>query len=266
MVPTTSTPKLEDFFGGATMTMGSHHYESSDREAMALSLDSMYYHQNPDHQHNNQNCFRQQQLHQVQQYQYYNSGYSNQEMLLGEEAKAASHASDHCNLQLPTMADDGAAAAGMKNWVLRNYSTEHAMNQKMISCMGDNGAESGSIGAMAYGDLQSLSLSMSPGSQSSCVTGSHQISPSSTDYAAMETKKRGPEKVDQKPIVHRKSIDTFGQRTSQYRGVTRLIFIFFLYLLILFNNNNNPLYAFFLTSLSLIISPYILTKKLSFTV
>ncbi|KAE8701165.1 AP2-like ethylene-responsive transcription factor AIL5 [Hibiscus syriacus] len=37
----------------------------------------------------------------------------------------------------------------------------------------------------------------------------------------METKKRGPEKVDLKQIVHRKSIDTFGQRTSQYRGVTR---------------------------------------------
>nr|GEU36556.1 AP2-like ethylene-responsive transcription factor ANT [Tanacetum cinerariifolium] len=32
----------------------------------------------------------------------------------------------------------------------------------------------------------------------------------------------GSEKVDQqKKIVHRKSLDTFGQRTSQYRGVTR---------------------------------------------
>ncbi|XWS45107.1 hypothetical protein CRYUN_Cryun15aG0108200 [Craigia yunnanensis] len=220
MVPT-STPKLEDFFGGATMR--THHYESSDREAMALSLDSMYYHQNPDQEHNNQNCLghlqhssrqqHQQQL-QVQQYQYY-SGYSNQEMIL--EAKET-HVTD-CNLQLPTIADDGPP--GMKHWISRNYSTEHAMHQKMIGCMGDNGVESGSIGAMAYGDLQSLSLSMSPGSQSSCVTGSQQISPSATDYAAMETKKRGPEKVDQKQIVHRKSIDTFGQRTSQYRGVTR---------------------------------------------
>ena len=41
----------------------------------------------------------------------------------------------------------------------------------------------------------------------------------------METKKRGFEKQDQKQIVHRKSIDTFGQRTSQYRGVTRLVFL-----------------------------------------
>ncbi|GMP28884.1 hypothetical protein CsSME_00004240 [Camellia sinensis var. sinensis] len=37
----------------------------------------------------------------------------------------------------------------------------------------------------------------------------------------MEGKKRGSEKLDQKQVVHRKSIDTFGQRTSQYRGVTR---------------------------------------------
>ncbi|GMJ08066.1 COMPLEMENTING A PROTEIN KINASE C MUTANT 1, AINTEGUMENTA, DRAGON [Hibiscus trionum] len=224
MVPT-STPKLEDFFGGATM--GTHHYESGDRGTMALSLDSMYYHQNPGQEHNNQNCLdhlqqssrqlhHQQQL-EAQQYQYY-SGYRNQDMLLGEEAKET-HVTD-CNVQAPTMADDGAA--GMKLWVSRNYSTEHAMHQKMMGCMGDNGAESGSIGAIAYGDLQSLSLSMSPGSQSSCVTGSQQISPSAPDYAAaMETKKRGPEKVDQKQTVHRKSIDTFGQRTSQYRGVTR---------------------------------------------
>ncbi|KAK8673899.1 hypothetical protein V6N13_112208 [Hibiscus sabdariffa] len=220
MVPT-STPKLEDFFGGATM--GTHHYESSGRETMALSLDSMYYHhQNPGQEHNNQNCLdhlqhpsRQQQL-EAQQYQYY-SGYRNHEMLLGEGAKET-QVTD-CNLQAPTMADDGAG--GMKHWVSRNYSTEHAMHKKIIGCMGDNGAETGSIGAIAYGDLQSLSLSMSPGTQSSCVTGSQQISPA-TDYAAaMETKKRGPEKVDQKQIVHRKSIDTFGQRTSQYRGVTR---------------------------------------------
>lgn len=94
----------------------------------------------------------------------------------------------------------------------------------MIGCMADNGAESGSVGAMTYGDFKSLSLSMSPGSQSSCVTGTQtqQISPTLTDCIAIETKKRGSEKANnQKQIVHRKSIDTFGQRTSQYRGVTR---------------------------------------------
>ncbi|KAL3571441.1 hypothetical protein D5086_025345 [Populus alba] len=225
---TTSTPKLEDFFGGATM--GTHHYESNDREAMALSLDSspsMYFHQDPDHEPNNQNCLNhlqqnpRQQQHQHIQVQHYPcySNFRNNEMLVGEDAKQMAQGSD-CSLKLPNMGDDGIT--GMKNWVSRNYQGNHAMEQKMLRCMVENGAESGpNISAMAYGDLQCLSLSMSPGSQSSCVTGSLQVSPSVNDCAAMETKKRGPGKVDQKQIVHRKSIDTFGQRTSQYRGVTR---------------------------------------------
>ncbi|CAL5352938.1 unnamed protein product [Camellia sinensis] len=116
-----------------------------------------------------------------------------------------------CNLQLPNMAEDDFSV--MKNWVSRNYyPASHAL---------DNGVESGSVSALGYRDLQSLSLSMSPGSQSSCVTGSQQISPTVTECVAMEGKKRGSEKLDQKQVVHRKSIDTFGQRTSQYRGVTR---------------------------------------------
>ncbi|CAL5435365.1 unnamed protein product [Camellia sinensis] len=118
-----------------------------------------------------------------------------------------------CNLQLPNMAEDDFSV--MKNWVSRNYyPASHAL---------DNGVESGSVSALGYRDLQSLSLSMSPGSQSSCVTGSQQISPTVTECVAMEGKKRGSEKLDQKQVVHRKSIDTFGQRTSQYRGVTRCI-------------------------------------------
>lgn len=128
-----------------------------------------------------------------------------------------------CSLQLPTMADE--AVPEVKSWVSRNYSSNHqALEQKMIGgCISENGGDqSGSIGGVAYGDLQSLSLSMSPGSQSSCVTGCQQISPTTvTDSVAIDNKKRCPEKVDQKQIVHRKSLDTFGQRTSQYRGVTR---------------------------------------------
>ena len=231
---TTSTPKLEDFFGSATM--GSHHYESNDREVMALSLDnSMFFHQNPEHEepNNHQNLLNQlqeqqssrhqdqaQQIQAQQQYSYY-PGLRSRDIT-------------DCNLQLPTMADNGMSE--MKNWATRNYSGSHGLEQKMIGCMAENGGESGSIGGMAYGDLQSLSLSMSPGSQSSCVTGSQQqISPSVTDCVAIDTKKRGPEKVDQKQIVHRKSLDTFGQRTSQYRGVTRLVLSLFYFFYFLFS-------------------------------
>ncbi|KAH9664038.1 AP2-like ethylene-responsive transcription factor CRL5 [Citrus sinensis] len=220
---TTSTPKLEDFFGGATM--GTHHYESNDREAMALSLDSMYYHHNPENEPSSQNCLNQleensrhqQQQIQDQQYQYYTTGFRSHEMLLGDKGKEIQVAD--CNLQLPAMADDGMH--GMKNWVSRNYATEQAMQQKLLGCMSHNGGESGDISAMPYGDLQSLSLSMSPASQSSCVTGSQQVSHAVSNCAAVERKKRGSEKMDQKQVAHRKSLDTFGQRTSQYRGVTR---------------------------------------------
>ncbi|XP_042029095.1 AP2-like ethylene-responsive transcription factor ANT isoform X2 [Salvia splendens] len=72
-------------------------------------------------------------------------------------------------------------------------------------------------GGEAYNELQTLSLSMSPGSQSSCITAPVVVA----DAVTYDNKKRGQDKVDQKQIVHRKSIDTFGQRTSQYRGVTR---------------------------------------------
>lgn len=222
-VATTSAPKLEDFFGGATM--GTHHYESNDREAMSLSLDSVFYNHNPGHEASNQNCLQhfeqnsrqQEQSHQIQAQHYsYYSAFRSPVMVL-EEARDPQFAD--CSLQLPTAAGDGVP--GTKNWVSRNYPANHSAQQKMIGCMGDNGSESGTIGAMTYGDLQSLSLSMSPGSQSSCVTGSQRVSPAGTEYIEVDTKKRGSEKLDQKQIVHRKSLDTFGQRTSQYRGVTR---------------------------------------------
>ncbi|XP_019195586.1 PREDICTED: AP2-like ethylene-responsive transcription factor ANT isoform X2 [Ipomoea nil] len=175
VIPT--PPKLEDFFGDATMAPH-HHYD--DRGG---GMDGQDF------------------LNHLQDY------------------SAAMRGGGH-ELQLPTMAENqmsSATSVGLKNWVSRGFSGEHVMNE--------NGGESttGSIGAMGYGDFQSLSLSMSPGSQSSCITApNHQITPTVTQSLAPETKKRGSDKVvDQKQITHRKSFDTFGQRTSQYRGVTR---------------------------------------------
>lgn len=225
-----TSPKLENFFGGTTM--GTHQYEASERGGIALSLDSMYYHQNLNLNPESNNCQdfinnpqgnntrqQQQQQIQVQQYPDYSAFRGYELYQRSQETKETQLA--ETNLQLPTVADDDIST--MKNWVSRNYTVDHAVEHKITGCIGgDNGRESGSLGAMGYGDLQSLSLSMSPGSQSSCITGSQQISPALADCMATETKKRGSEKVDHKQIVHRKSIDTFGQRTSQYRGVTRL--------------------------------------------
>ncbi|MCL7029670.1 hypothetical protein MKW94_026484 [Papaver nudicaule] len=223
MVPT-SSPKLENFLGSGAMG-NPHHYGNNDRETMALSLDSMYYHQNTETQNNNRqqhslNFLQQPQDHhiQVQQQQHtYYSGLTGHEMYqtsLEEENK--------CSLQLPSMGEDGIS--GLKNWVARHYPTNSSMEQKMNTgggCLTNDGSGSGSVNAMGYGDLHSLSLSMSPGSQSSCITASQQISPTGAECVAMETNKRGSSKMGQKQPVHRKSIDTFGQRTSQYRGVTR---------------------------------------------
>ncbi|PKA54243.1 AP2-like ethylene-responsive transcription factor ANT [Apostasia shenzhenica] len=79
----------------------------------------------------------------------------------------------------------------------------------------------GSVGLLRNGDLKHLSLSMSPGTQSGSLSASEQqiISYASSDLEP--SKKRANCKEGEKQPVHRKSIDTFGQRTSQYRGVTR---------------------------------------------
>ncbi|XP_019182889.1 PREDICTED: AP2-like ethylene-responsive transcription factor ANT isoform X2 [Ipomoea nil] len=216
-------PKLEDFFGDAAM--GTHHYDRTGGGGMALSLDSMYYHnQNPENEATHSQDFlthlQQKSRHHHHQFQDFTGELRGPEIYQQGQGKAHQCGS----LEVPSMEDNNQ----MKNWDSRSYSAGggHAAleQQKMMGCMD---AEPGAITAMGYGDFHSLSLSMSPGSQSSCVnvnvnpTQHHQIPPTVADCMAMETKKRGLEKVEQKQIVHRKSIDTFGQRTSQYRGVTR---------------------------------------------
>ncbi|XP_061338947.1 AP2-like ethylene-responsive transcription factor ANT [Gastrolobium bilobum] len=198
-VTTTSTPKLENFLGD--QTIATPNYECNTREATPLSLDNL---------NHVQENIRQ------QQFSYYSALRNHDVMLEGSKQNQTSE-----SLQHPNMAED--EIFGLKSWVSRDFPTSHAQDSKMIVPVEDNGGESGSIGSMIYGDLHSLSLSMSPDSQSNCVTCSQQTATTLIDSVVIDRKKRGPEMVDQnkKQIVHRKSIDTFGQRTSQYRGVTR---------------------------------------------
>ncbi|XP_058219618.1 AP2-like ethylene-responsive transcription factor ANT [Rhododendron vialii] len=194
-----SSPKLEDFLGNATMA--AHQYNTQEREAMALTLDSMYdsYHQNAGQEIEAQ----------VQPNNPYYNGLTFNGMYntpLIEQTKG-SHL-ENCDAQIP-------------NWFSGQYSDHHGT----ADGGGGSGSGGGGGGVVGCGDLQSLSLSMSPGSQSSCVTACRQISPSGgNECVGLETKKRGCGGIvaaAQKQPVHRKSIDTFGQRTSQYRGVTR---------------------------------------------
>ncbi|GMH13652.1 hypothetical protein Nepgr_015493 [Nepenthes gracilis] len=203
-----STPKLENFL--VNEAIESHHYGNHEKEAMSLSLDSIYHHQNADQE----SYMQDQHSLPVQQDTYFSAVGS-----LGAETKDTQIA--ECNAQITQMAENGMSR--LKSWIAGGYSAHHALELQMSGNMVDNvGGISSSISAMGCGDLHSLSLSTSPGSQSSCVTAPTQISPSSgTDYMAMATNKRKPVEVFQKQPVHRKSIDTFGQRTSQYRGVTK---------------------------------------------
>ncbi|XP_028806916.1 AP2-like ethylene-responsive transcription factor ANT [Neltuma alba] len=207
-----SSPKLEDFLGGATM--GTHD--------ATLSLDSIYYGaQNAQTQAHRDHSldflsepFRQQDPVPAQAHPYY-SGIACHAIYpspLEQQSK---------DPHMQPMSVEGMAC--LKNWVVpgREYSAQQGLEQKKDGRMEDDGGASGSVGKVGCGDLQSLGLSVSPGSQSSCVTAPQQISPSASDMVAMEAKKRGPGKLGQKQPVHRKSIDTFGQRTSQFRGVTR---------------------------------------------
>lgn len=246
MVSSNSPPKLEDFLGGATME--THQYSSHEREAMALSLDSsIYCQQNAEPETNREQSHLEQFSVQTHPHPYYTGiachGNIFQPPLEEEDSKVAQLA-DCPSPPIPQMGDDDELPC-LKNWVARHYSTHNALEpQQMNSSIVDDAT----VTAVGCGDLQSLSLSMSPGSQSSCVTAPRQISPASTEcVVAIETKKRGPTKVGQKQPVHRKSIDTFGQRTSQYRGVTRFVistvsvtyYIFILLFFIVMNECSN---------------------------
>ncbi|CAL5078147.1 unnamed protein product [Urochloa decumbens] len=118
------------------------------------------------------------------------------------------------------VADDEAAAAAtaMASWV--------------AAARAEGGVLSTAAAAAGQQQQQhlhhhALALSMSSGSLSSCVTaaahpGEYGAVVGGAAAAMDGGRKRGGAAGGQKqPVHHRKSIDTFGQRTSQYRGVTR---------------------------------------------
>lgn len=178
VMPNSSSPKLEDFLGVA------HDYGSHERETMALSLDSLY----------------------PESRWLYPEGITSNMYQIHEEEEAT--VAKHNNWmvspppQYPSQSPYMTSLGSHHNQI--STTTTTTTTTHMID--GGGGGD---------GDVQSLSLSMSPGSQSSCVTGR-------TDHClTVETKKRDSSRVAQKQPVHRKSLDTFGQRTSQFRGVTR---------------------------------------------
>lgn len=150
------------------MVMGTHLYPSNDRESMALSLDSMYHEQHPAAENSRQHSvdrfhpFTQKIQARRQYFQPPHEGsfLSSHEMYqapLGDESKKTQIADN--SLQLPPIAEDGIP--GMKSWVARHYYAGGSLG---------NGGGYGGVGnGIEYGNFKSLSSSMSPGSQSTCV-------------------------------------------------------------------------------------------------
>lgn len=105
---------------------------------------------------------------------------------------------------------------GLKTWLRHQAAAEKAGQQQQQQQRGLN----------ALATLQPLTLSMSAGShQSSVSTPVHgsggQLVPAGESPTGPEPRKRGAGRAGSKEPSPRKSIDTFGQRTSVYRGVTR---------------------------------------------
>lgn len=177
-----SSPRLENFLGG-----GHHQYENN-----------MYYSQKNIEKDHSLDIL--QQPFSTQEEIHYLSGLTTCQNIIYQTSPQAENREE----------------AQVGDWILGQISSQQMIPPGMIVDVGAT-----SVRPMGCGDLQSLSLSMSPGSQSSCVTATRQISPTGTVCLAMETKKRGSQKMGTKQPSHRKSLDAFGQRTSQYRGVTR---------------------------------------------
>ncbi|KAG0467212.1 hypothetical protein HPP92_018792 [Vanilla planifolia] len=182
--------KLEAFLGCGP-SMGTHQYNNSERGEMALSLDMYYSHEL-------------------------------------EEKDARSHCLDpvqHHHLQ-PLHEGMCSSLEGCGGMYLGEQGTEDDF-QGFKDRMGSDDVREmgfGSVGLLRDRDLKPLSLSMSPASRCSCVGTAPQnrtCSASENKSMALEMSKKRENGRGEKKTVHRKSIDTFGQRTSQYRGVTR---------------------------------------------
>ncbi|KAI3470369.1 hypothetical protein Pfo_027032 [Paulownia fortunei] len=166
------TPKLENFLG-----VGGHSFTDNNQEQNKLQARC-----NPIRQATN-----------------YQSNIHDNSYNMYQEAEATSHTGNTGGIM------NGNSTMGLsmiKNWLRNNQAPPHVADNKVGT---DAAPPQGPVAG-----AQTLSLSMSTGSQSSdnklqqCGTAAD----SQSSGGAIES-------------VPRKSIDTFGQRTSIYRGVTR---------------------------------------------
>lgn len=180
--------------GSQAHAMGISHYGCSTKEEMQLSIDSIFDNQTSYHKPNNSNNLNHVQenmsllgsLVEHQKQQLSCTVLRNDNVILDGPMKYQLEN----NVQLPNIVED--EISDLRRWVSRDFhAASHAQDSK--TCV----------------------LSASSSSQSSCVTSSQQTSP--IDSASIDTMKRKHQMVNLKKNQNQ----TFGQRTSQYRGVTR---------------------------------------------
>ncbi|KAG8643247.1 AP2-like ethylene-responsive transcription factor AIL1 [Manihot esculenta] len=105
-----------------------------------------------------------------------------------------SHSHNNRMYSLPF--ESGSSVSGFKSWLRQTPYSGDKSSSEANNC-----------------NFQPLSLTMSPSSQNELAA----VSP----VQAVDNRKRPIGKSVAREPIPRKSIDTFGQRTSQYRGVTR---------------------------------------------
>ena len=113
---------------------------------------------------------------------------------------------------------------GMFSGLVGQEMFQQPLGEELVAEAGISSLKNLVTQGLGFEDLHYLSLSMNPGPQSSYGIAPQYLSPpaSAPQFMALNsTKKRGTGKGGKKQPVHRKTIDSFGQRTSRYRGVTR---------------------------------------------
>ncbi|CAK9856118.1 unnamed protein product, partial [Sphagnum jensenii] len=203
-------PKLEDFLGGKSLGV-------PQQEQSSLALNHLNH------------CYEAHEQQQQQQLQENNLLAQSRSHLHAQNLlqSALDQQRSDCSLQMPQ-----SSSAGLKSWLHHQADTD----SKAAAALGPQTRHSSSSFSAALASWQPLSLSMSAGSShvtdhavdQQLVLPGHHLAESSPQAAAVpEPRKRGAGRMgagaaskDGGPSP-RKSIDTFGQRTSVYRGVTR---------------------------------------------
>ncbi|KAJ7531934.1 hypothetical protein O6H91_14G065100 [Diphasiastrum complanatum] len=134
------------------------------------------------------------------------------------EARADENLISDCSLQpshfTASAANSSILAISELNTWLRQH---HTAAEKAAKCPSKTSSENN---PSKIANFQALAFSISSGSQSSSVAGGHIVTAASNSPAEQIRKKNTSKASGKKPST-KKSIDTFGQRTSIYRGVTR---------------------------------------------